>query len=89
MGYPTSNKTGHLESAEFAVAVNISSTDHTLEQPSRALYVGTEGDLIVKMHGDPGTAITFTAVPAGALLPIAVKTIVKASTTAGAMVALF
>jgi hypothetical protein len=38
--------------------------------PTRALYVGTTGDLKVNMAD--GTTVSFVAIPAGTVLPIAV-----------------
>jgi hypothetical protein len=53
---------------------------------SRALYIGTTGDLVVKSAN--GAAITFKSVPAGSILPIQ-ATYVMAATTAADIVALF
>jgi hypothetical protein len=54
----------------------------------RALYVGGAGDLVVVMRGDASnTPVTFPSVPAGAILPIAVKQ-VRAATGASSIVGL-
>jgi len=52
----------------------------------RAIYVGGAGNLVAVRHD--GTAVTFTGVPAGTVLPIAVRRINSTSTTATAIVAL-
>ncbi len=59
---------------------------------SRALWVGGAGDLSLVFfddvsNGGAGTAVTIAAVPAGTLLPFAVKK-VMAATTATSIVAL-
>ncbi len=58
-----------------AVAPN---DNQDLTTVSRAIYVGTAGDLVVTM-ADGGNDITFKNVPAGSLLPIRVSR-VKTST---------
>ncbi len=51
-------------------------------------YVGTTGNVAVKTMADGpgGTAITFTAVPAGTIIPLAVCRIMSANTTASNIV---
>lgn len=49
-------------------------------QVTKAVYVGGTGDLNVVMNG--GQTVLFSAVPAGSLLPISVKQVLSASTTA-------
>ncbi len=51
-------------------------------------YVGTTGDVAVKTmaDGSSGTAVVFTAVPAGAIIPLAVCRIMSAGTTASNIV---
>lgn len=53
----------------------------------RAVYVGGAGDLAI-MPLDGSTAVTLSAVPAGALLPIACAKIMSTNTTATLIVAL-
>jgi len=53
----------------------------------RAIYVGGAGNVVAVMYD--GTAVTFTGVPAGTLLPIAARRVNSTSTTATAMVALY
>lgn len=47
-------------------------------------YVGTTGNVAVVTAG--GTTVTFTAVPAGAVIPLRVQTIRSTSTTASNIV---
>jgi len=53
---------------------------------ARAIYVGGAGNVAAVQHD--GTAVTFTGVPAGTVLPIAVRRINSTNTTATAIVAL-
>ena len=53
----------------------------------RAVYVGGTGTLVVMRPG--GANVSFVGVPAGAILPIRVRQIVSAGTTATNIVALF
>ncbi len=54
--------------------------------PARALYVGGTGD--VAALNENGVAVTFAAVPAGAVLPIATARVNETGTTATNIVAL-
>lgn len=54
--------------------------------PCKALYVGGAGNLVAV--NELGEAITFTAVPAGTILPIQAKRVNATNTTATAIVAL-
>jgi hypothetical protein len=54
--------------------------------PARALYVGGAGD--VAALNENGVAVTFTAVPAGAVLPIVTSRVNATNTTATNIVAL-
>jgi hypothetical protein len=58
----------------------------TLTTASKALYVGTGGNIAVLMLD--GTTATFTAVPTGTVLPIRVQRVNSTNTTASNMVAL-
>lgn len=61
------------------------STDFT--SIARAIYVGTAGNVAAVRHDS--TVVTFSNVPAGAVLPIAVRRINATNTTASNIVALF
>jgi len=79
--------------ANEAVAVTPSDTV-ALAVPSRALYVGGAGNVAVVMAGPgaslgEGVAVTFTNVPAGAILPISVLRVNNTNTTATSIVSLY
>lgn len=68
-------------------AVAVTKSDSTiLTQTSRALYVGSTGDVAVTMEG--GDTVTFATVPAGAILPIRVTQVLSTGTSASNIVAL-
>lgn len=73
-------------SARSAVAVTLDQDIPT----TRALYVGTSGNLTVLMANDYGgtSQVTFTNVPAG-VFPVQVTRVVSATTTALNIVALW
>lgn len=54
----------------------------------RALYVGGAGDVAVLLQNDE-SAVTLSAVPAGALLPLACTKVMSTNTTATLIVALY
>ena len=77
---------GLTSPADNAAAVTPSdSTD--LAFISRALYVGGAGNIIVTMAG--GGDVTFSAVPAGSILPVRVTRVKATSTTATSIVNLY
>lgn len=62
-------------------AVSVTPSDGTdLAVTSRALYVGGEGDINAIMRG--GETVTFSAVPAGTVLPIRAARVRSTGTTA-------
>jgi hypothetical protein len=67
-------------------AVDISSTDHYVY--CRALYVGGAGN-VVGLLAEDTAAVTITAVPAGTILPMSFQAVIRTSTTATLMVALY
>lgn len=75
-------------SGEDAAAIDVSATDAIFyPTPARGLYVGVTGNVnVVTLLG---TTVLFTAVPAGAILPITVQKVLNASTTASGIVAIF
>jgi hypothetical protein len=72
-------------SARVAEVVTKSDTVNFTNGTCKGIYVGTTGTVIAVING---SAITFTAVPAGMILPVK-ATRVNASSTANNMVALF
>ena len=61
----------------------------TVNPVSRALYVGTGGDLLVQMAGEPGgTNVMFRNIQSGTILPISVRRISDIITTAADIVVL-
>lgn len=72
--------------AERAVPVTPSDTTD-LAYYSRALYIGSSGDVTVIMQG--GQTVTFTGMVAGQIYPLRVGRVKAAGTTAAAIVALW
>jgi hypothetical protein len=60
-----------------AVALTL---DTTFDPPLKLLYVGVEGDLVLKI-GIGGAAVTYKAVPAGSWISLPVTEIVASGTT--------
>lgn len=69
-------------------AVAVTPSDATVLTPTRALYVGTAGNIVVTMAGPDQNDVTFNNIPSGAILPVSVSK-VKAATTALNIVAMF
>ena len=66
---------------------SVTPSDNMVMRQTRGLYIGSTGDLVVRMLA--GTTLVFAAVPAGALLPLRVDMVKATGTTAGNIVALF
>ena len=64
----------------------VTPSDSTDLTGARALYVGTAGNLLVRLPGAPTTTVTLANVQAGTFIPIRV-TRVMAATTASDIVA--
>lgn len=64
----------------------VTPSDTTVLQEFRGLYVGVTGDVVIKNRD--GVAVTFTAVPAGSILPIQ-GTQVMAATGATGVIAFY
>lgn len=74
-------------SAPAVHAAAITPSDVTdLTAPTRSIYVGTTGNMTVKMYG--GETVTFTAVPVG-VFPIQALRVNATGLTAGSLVALW
>lgn len=63
-------------------AVTVTPSD-TTELNLSGFYVGTTGNVsVITMGGDNSTAVIFNSVPAGAIIPLAVRRIRATGTTA-------
>ena len=71
---------------QYAVAVTPSNA--TVLSPTRALWVGTAGDVTVRMWRDQ-TIVAFVGVPAGTMLSVCVDQVRSTGTTAGAITAVW
>lgn len=81
---------GQQSPAANAEVITPADTDLVNVQFTRGIYVGGAGNLRVTMAGAEGDSdVTFSAVPAGAILPIRVKRIWATGTTATLIVSLF
>lgn len=79
----SSNTSGLDSPAQNAAAITPSDTTD-IAVVTRAIYVGTGGDLKVTMRG--GQTVTFKAVQGGTLLPIRVSRVLSTGTTAANLV---
>ena len=86
MATPTENVTNTSAPALYAGAVTVSDSTN-LSSVSRALYVGTAGNVAAVMPNDD--VVLFSNVPAGMILPVRVKRVNATNTTASNIVALF
>lgn len=69
--------------AYHSQAISSFSDTNDLDTTSRAIYVGTGGDLSVELQSDvPGTATVFKNVASGSLLSLRVRRIRTATTAA-------
>ena len=82
------DSTTHLpESAVHSATVDLSATDYTFTEPTRALHIGVGGDIDVVFAS--GSRALLKNVSDGDLRPYAVKMIIRATTTATNIVGLF
>ncbi len=87
------NPSRHYEAVSTSNTVNFTDPGVQISDgPSgdplcQAIYVGVGGDMVAVRDDD--TAITFTGVVAGTIIPVQAKRINSTSTTATNMVALF
>ena len=85
-GNPVSQVEGGPSFENAAAVTPDNSTD--LTTPARALWVGSVGDVKVNMCSS-GQPVTFTNVPSGTLLPVAVTRVFATGTSASNIVALW
>jgi len=79
-------------SALHASAITPADADLATDEYPRGIYVGTTGNVAVRMAGDGQIGdqdVTFIGVPAGTLLPISVSRVLATGTTASNIVALY
>ena len=82
-------KSGSFSSpGDQAIAVAPSDTVPLTAQ-SRALYIGTGGDLTVVMGGPDANTVLFPGVPSGTTLPIIVKQVMATGTSASGIVSIY
>lgn len=76
------------KSGPATVAEAITPADSAdLSWPTRAIYLGSAGDVKVQMHGG-GEIVTFSGLLAGQLYPFGVTKVFSGGTTASSIVAL-
>jgi hypothetical protein len=73
-----------------ARAVDISSTDDSFptNMPTRAIYVGTTGNLVVEFAHNPGVSVTYNNIPVGRHV-LRLSKVIRSGTTASNLVAEF
>lgn len=73
-----------------ARAVDLSSTDDTMpvNKPTRSVFVGVGGNLVVELAENPGVAVTYTMVT-GTSRPLKISKFIRAGTTATGIIAEF
>lgn len=73
-----------------ARAVDISSTDDTFPTnlPTRCIYVGTTGTLVVEFAHKPGVSVTYNNIPVGRH-QMRLSKVIRSGTTASQLVAEF
>jgi hypothetical protein len=63
--------------------VAITKSDSTDLTGIKQLYVGTTGDVAVRLTRDPGNTLVIPTVPAGTILKLSITRVMAASTAAG------
>lgn len=86
-----SKKKPELESQAHDGFAITPSNATVFSQPTRAIYVGSAGNLAVTMLGyeNSNTALTFFGVQAGTVLPIRTIQVRQTGTTANSIIGLF
>ena len=74
--------------ATYAMPITPSDVDD-LPRISRAIYVGTTGDIMIALAGKQCGPVKFKAVPAGTVLALFCKKIYATGTTADDLVAIW
>ncbi|MEM6382425.1 MAG: hypothetical protein AAF739_07115 [Pseudomonadota bacterium] len=86
MSDPYGGHTSGLESPASDAFVITPADGTPLPQTTRAVYVGSGGDIAVTTKA--GTSVVLTAVPSGTILPIRLSAVSATGTTASDMVGL-
>ena len=68
--------------AAYVKAQAVNASTETTIATSRGIYVGADGDVQVHLVDDPGTAISFSGVKGGTILPVAAVKIGSGTTVA-------
>ena len=63
----------------------VTKSDVTVFDAPQAIYVGTGGDIALRLIGD-STVVTYTNVPSGSWLPVLADKVMSANTTASDIV---
>jgi hypothetical protein len=80
---------GSHPNAPASSSADITPNDTTqLPVTTRALWIGTGGNLSVQLVGD-NVARTFTNIPSGSIMPLACAFVMQTNTTCSGIVALF
>lgn len=87
MAAPVFKIQNNPDCAEYAAAVTPSDAT-TFDSPTRALWVGVAGTVVVRMAADSAN-VTFSGVQAGQILPLRVDRVLSTNTTASGIVALW
>lgn len=82
-------KTTRIDISPASGAFAVTPADATYLTSVRGLYIGGAGDVTVEMLNPEtaGATVTFSAVPVGTVLPIAVERVLATGTTATLIVA--
>jgi hypothetical protein len=71
--------------ARFSKSITPHDTNEVADYIPKGIWVGGAGNLVVQLYGDTAD-VTFTNVPAGTLLPLAVRLVKVTGTTATGLV---
>ncbi|NEJ15520.1 hypothetical protein GR211_22135 [Rhizobium leguminosarum] len=78
------------QSIREARAVDLSTSDDAMptNSPTRSVFVGVGGTLVVELVGKPGVSVTYT-IATGTSRPLAVSKFIKIGTSATGIIAEF
>lgn len=87
LGTPTATGVLGIPSMPHGAQASSGSDTDTFDRPAM-VYVGTTGDVTVTPYGQT-TTVQFVAVPAGTVLPVAIRQLWALGTTAGELVLVY